>query len=133
MAKKLIVLAGPDEGMIFPLGNEVLLLGRSRATETHLTDPHVSRVHCQIQPEGSKYVIVDFDSASGTFVNGKETEKHTLKPGDLVRIGGTHLQYVEDGIETPAPIPTGKIVPTAAKETLEWAKKLIGQTLAHYE
>src|SRR5687768_15587151 len=72
MAKKLIVLAGPDEGMVFTLGSETLLLGRSRATETHLTDPHVSRVHCQIVPEGNQYVVVDFDSASGTFVNGKE-------------------------------------------------------------
>jgi serine/threonine protein kinase len=133
MAKKLIVLAGPDEGMVFTLGTEVMLLGRSRATETHLTDPHVSRVHCQVIPEGNKYTIVDFDSASGTFVNGKETEKHVLKAGDLVRIGGTHLQYVEDGTATPAPVPTGKPAPSPAKETLEWAKKLIGQSISHYE
>ncbi len=32
-------------------GAEVLLLGRSRATDTHLLDPHVSRVHCQVLPE----------------------------------------------------------------------------------
>src|SRR5438552_18608160 len=94
MAKKLVVLAGPDEGMVFTLGAEVLLLGRSRATETHLTDPHVSRVHCQVVPEGPQHVLVDFDSASGTFVNGKEVDRHVLQSGDLIRIGATHLQYV---------------------------------------
>src|SRR6266404_3586759 len=94
MAKKLIVLAGPDEGQVFPLGADALMFGRSRATDTPLTDPHVSRVHCQVVPEGDNFVVVDFDSASGTFVNGKEIDRHVLQSGDLIRIGATHLQYV---------------------------------------
>ena len=61
MAKKLIVLAGPDEGKSFPLGTEPVMFGRSRATDGYLTDPHVSRVHCQVYLEGDQY-IVDFDS-----------------------------------------------------------------------
>ena len=125
MAKKLIVLAGPDEGRVFELGTEVVLLGRSRATETHLTDPHVSRVHCQINPEGNQYVVVDFDSASGTFVNGKDVDRHVLQSGDLIRIGGTHLQYIVDAGETPAGKPT-------AKAPTDWARALVGQTLASY-
>jgi hypothetical protein len=52
MSKRLLVLAGPDEGRVFPLHEgETVLLGRSRATETRLIDPHVSRVHCQVQME----------------------------------------------------------------------------------
>jgi serine/threonine protein kinase len=125
MAKKLIVLAGPDEGRVFELGSEVTLLGRSRATETHLTDPHVSRVHCQIIPEGNQYVVVDFDSASGTFVNGKDIDRHVLQTGDLVRIGATHLQYVVDAAETPAGKPK-------AKKPDDWAQALVGQTFSHY-
>ena len=127
MTKKLTVLAGPDEGQIFELGSEVLLLGRSRATETHLTDPHVSRVHCQIVPEGGKYVVVDFDSASGTFVNGAEVDRHVLQTGDLVRIGATHMQYIED--ETAK---TTKAPARVVKESLEWAKALVGTALSHY-
>lgn len=127
MANKLIVLAGPDEGLVFPLGAEVVLLGRSRATETHLTDPHVSRVHCQVIPEGKKFVVVDFESASGTFVNGKEIDRHILQSGDLIRIGATHFQYVEDGAATPKRKET-----PAAKASLDWAKALLGQTLSHF-
>ena len=44
MPKKLVVLAGPDEGRTFVLSSEALLLGRSRATGGHLIDPHVARV-----------------------------------------------------------------------------------------
>src|SRR5260370_41508184 len=82
MSNNLVVLAGSDEGRVFPLGTEVLLLGRSRATDTHLIDPHVSRVHCQVLPENGKHVVIDFDSAGGTFVNGKQISRHELRPGD---------------------------------------------------
>ncbi len=48
MGKRLLVLAGPDEGRDIPIkAGEGLLLGRSRATEGRLIDPHVSRVNCQ--------------------------------------------------------------------------------------
>jgi serine/threonine protein kinase len=124
MSKKLIVLAGPDEGRTFNLGTEALMFGRSRATDTPLTDPHVSRVHCQVVPEGSNHVVVDFDSASGTFVNGKEIDRHVLNPGDLIRIGDTHMQFVID--ETSAPRAT------ATSQATEWAKALVGQSISHY-
>jgi serine/threonine-protein kinase len=127
MTKKLIVLAGPDEGHIFPLGTESVLAGRSRATLVHLTDPHVSRVHCQILSEGNDHVLVDFDSVSGTFVNGKEIDRHVLQTGDLVRIGATHMQYVVDAdAAAAAPEKPKKASPTA------WAQKLVGESISHY-
>jgi len=133
MTKKLVVLAGPDEGRVFNLGTEVLLLGRSRATDTHLLDPHVSRVHCQIMPENGQHVVVDFDSAGGTFVNGKQIGRHVLKAGDLVRIGTTHMQFVDEQ-PVAAPAPTGKGVKPRAKvlKPGAWAEGLVGQVFTHY-
>lgn len=114
MANRLIVLAGPDEGRIFSLGAETLLLGRSRATETHLIDPHVSRVHCQVQMENGRHVLVDFDSAGGTFVNGKRVERHVLNHGDLIRIGGTRLQFESIAAES---VPAESVPASAGAET----------------
>ncbi len=96
MAKKLVVLAGPDEGRAFSLGGEPVLLGRSRATGSHLIDPHVSRVHCQVELIDGQFILTDYDSAGGTFVNGKRISRHTLQSGDLLRIGNTRLQFMED-------------------------------------
>src|SRR5260221_13401343 len=116
MANKLVVLAGPDEGRVFLLGTDVLLLGRSRATDTHLIDPHVSRVHCQVLPENGQHVMVDFDSAGGTFVNGKQISRHELKAGDLVRIGTTHMQFVgADSAVAAAAAPPSKAAKAKAK------------------
>jgi serine/threonine protein kinase len=151
MAKKLLVLAGPDEGRSFTLGGDVLLLGRSRATDTHLIDPHVSRVHCQVVPENGKHVLVDFDSAGGTFVNGKQVNRHVLKAGDLIRIGTTHMQFVEEQAATPtaaavkapreaagAPAPgattvTARRTKLDAKKPGAWAEALVGQVFSHYK
>jgi serine/threonine protein kinase len=134
MAKSLVVLAGPDEGRIFQLGPDPLLLGRSRATETKLIDPHVSRVHCQILLEGEQYVISDFDSAGGTFVNGRRITKQALQSGDLIRIGGTRLQYADDGnaaqTTTKIAAPTGGTTVTLKGN---WARQLPGQKFSHYK
>lgn len=135
MANKLVVLAGPDEGRVFPLGTEVLLLGRSRATDTHLIDPHVSRVHCQVLPENGKHVVVDFDSAGGTFVNGKQVSRHELKAGDLVRIGTTHMQFVADGgavAAAAAPPAKGAKAKAKVAKAGAWAEALVGQEFTHY-
>jgi serine/threonine protein kinase len=147
MPKKLAVLSGPDEGRAFTLGSDPLLLGRSRATETHLLDPHVSRVHCQIQADGEAFVLLDFDSAGGTFVNGKRVSRHTLQPGDIVRIGDTRLQFVVEEAEgaqakTPAqrvpPKPSVPAAPPVAAPAFvprdsTWVQALVGQKLGHYK
>ena len=97
MPKRLLVLAGPDEGRTFAIpAAESLLVGRSRATDMCLIDPHVSRVHCQVQVEDGHTVVSDFDSPGGTWVNGKRIAKQALHPGDLIRIGNTRLQYLDD-------------------------------------
>jgi len=138
MPKKLVVLSGPDEGRFFNLGSDPLLLGRSRATETHLLDPHVSRVHCQVQCEGDQCVLADFDSAGGTHVNGKRISRHVLQPGDIIRIGSTRLQIMDELAQTapplsavPAPGEVAAAAPVVGAPS--WVQGLAGQKMSHYK
>jgi serine/threonine protein kinase len=124
MRKKLIVLAGPDEGRVFPLDGETFLIGRSRATGTALIDSHVSRVHCQIYVEDGKHVIADFESASGTLVNGQPITRQVLKPGDLIRVGRTSLQYTDVEAHSDAK-------PEAKRR--DAAQSLTGEKVGHYK
>jgi len=136
MPKRLVVLSGPDEGRIFPLSaTDTLLLGRSRATETRLIDPHVSRVHCQVQPEGEQFVLNDFESAGGTYVNGKTISRHVLKAGDLIRIGNTRMQFMdEDAAADPAtPVPAAPPLAKPAGPSRDWANELTGKKFIHYK
>src|SRR5262249_42462681 len=159
MPKRLLVLAGPDEGRVFAVSpSDTLLVGRSRATDMCLIDPHVSRVHCQVEIENNQVVVSDFDSPGGTWVNGKRIAKQALMAGDLIRIGNTRLQYLDDegesafvadlvaapyppppvALPVAKPIPTGKAAKTKmAKEktskALVWPTGLVGKKLGIYK
>ncbi len=130
MAKRLVVLAGPDEGRAYALENDTFLLGRSRATDTKLIDPHVSRVHCQIDKQGDQFVLSDFDSAGGTFVNGAKVSQHTLKVGDIIQIGATHLQVAEKA-DAGKPAPSAAAPAGAGKRNV--ADSLVGKEVGQFK
>ncbi|MBM4071195.1 MAG: FHA domain-containing protein [Planctomycetes bacterium] len=133
MPRRLLVLAGPDEGKSFTLPeSDAFLLGRSRATETQLIDPHVSRVHCQVQVESDHLMITDFESAGGTFVNSQKiTGKQALKPRDFILIGSTRMQYLEDGETADTAPPLAR--PVQKKSPATWQDALVGKRFGHYK
>jgi len=135
MHKHLVVTSGPDKGRLFPLPQEdTLMLGRSRATETRLVDPHVSRLHCRIAVSGDIAVLTDNDSAGGTFVNGRRVRgPYTLLTGDKIRLGQTELEVraiSPDEVDTVPPRPTPAVAPAAPSVPLG---ELVGQTISRYE
>ncbi|MBZ0288066.1 MAG: FHA domain-containing protein, partial [Anaerolineae bacterium] len=71
-------------------------IGRSHENDVILDDQHVSRFHAQVRLRFGHYVIFDADSASGTFVNDVRVREHRLQTGDVIRIGGTSLVYMQD-------------------------------------
>lgn len=134
MAGRFVVLAGPDEGRVFPLTGDTLLLGRSRATDTQLIDPHVSRVQCEVKHVDDQYLLTDFESPGGTFVNGKQVTQHALRPGDLVRIGATHLQFTDDPMPAAAPAAVStRRGPKKSTRPGNWAQTLVGKTFGNYQ
>jgi serine/threonine protein kinase len=134
MAKQLVVVAGPDRGRVFPIRpGQALLVGRSKNTETRLTDPHVSRVHCHVEMMGDEVLVTDQGSVAGTYINGERVQKHGLKPGDVLRIGETQLRLQAEGSEdqttvNPAVVKPAPPAPAAARLT-----DLVGKTLSHFE
>ena len=129
MTPRLVVTAGPDKGRSFPLTRgETLQVGRSQTTATRLTDPTMSRVHCQVEWDGACAVLIN-SSSGGTFVNGQAVSQHDLRPGDVIRMGSTEMRYqTEEVVETPTVAPPPPARPAAGGELLQ----LVGQTLSHY-
>jgi serine/threonine protein kinase len=134
MLGKLVVIAGPDKGRSFELQEgQTLLVGRGEKTETRLKDPQVSRVHCQVQVQEGKVLLVDPGSTSGTLVNGKKVKEYDLKPGDVIQIGSTQLQLqLEAAPEAKTVVVGGAAVAKAAAEKAGQLGDLVGQNLAHY-
>jgi serine/threonine protein kinase len=136
MPKQLVVTGGPDQGQVFPLpAKDFFLVGRSRASDVRLADPHVSRVHFRVEVNDDNVILVDHDSAGGTFVNGRRVGgPHALRPGDVIRAGNSELQLrsvAPDEHKTvpPAAATARAPVPSAATAPLG---QVVGQIISHY-
>jgi serine/threonine protein kinase len=124
MPPQLHVITGPDAGRTFNLSIGVpLQVGRSLATTTRLTDPSVSRVHCEIEWDGVRAILHNC-SQNGTLVNGIAVGERLLHPGDVLRLGKTEIRYAADG---PAPARAA-----GTFERAEQLATLVGQVFHHY-
>jgi serine/threonine protein kinase len=132
MAFVLVVVAGPDKGQSFALdAAEPLVVGRGKATPTHLSDPRVSRQHCQVHVRGDEVLVLDSGSAGGTFVNGRRADQQQLKPGDVIQVGDTRLRLETRDAEDDTIDPPG--MPVAPALPAERMAELAGTRLFRYD
>ncbi|HEV3262362.1 MAG TPA: FHA domain-containing serine/threonine-protein kinase [Gemmataceae bacterium] len=121
---QLTVVSGPDKGLTFTFqSGEKFQIGRSRGFANRLSDPAVSRVHCEIKAEADRTLLYNL-SRKGTLVNGASAQECVLQPGDLIGIGGTALRYVAE------PADASTVTPAKPRPSLA---ALVGRTLAHFE
>jgi serine/threonine protein kinase len=135
MSLQLLVIAGPDQGRAFTLqSGPDLMLGRGADTYYRLTDPRVSRNHCQVLRDGDQVTVVCNGGSGGTFVNGKAAKRHALKLGDVLQVGDSQLRLQVGDLPLNVALghkPTAPAVPPAT--TPDLLEALSGQTLAHYD
>lgn len=133
MKYQLSVIAGPEAGRTFSIEDgESLTIGRGQASDTQISDPRMSRVHCQIQVEGGKAGLADKGSSSGSFVNGQQLMEKDLTPGDVIQLGDSKIRFSIDGDQEESTLlgtAFGHAKPTAKVTPLQ---DLVGQSLAHF-
>lgn len=88
MEANLVLLKKSGLQKTIPLPSNVTVVGRRHGCDLRIPLATVSRRHCEISQNGEALKIRDFDSAWGTFVNGKKVNGETsVKAGDYIRIG----------------------------------------------
>jgi serine/threonine protein kinase len=128
MTPQLTVIEGPDKGRSFPLeAGKPLQVGRSKETPTKLADATVSRLHFQIEWDGTTFTLTNVSSA-GTRVNGLSVTEQELHPGDIIRIGSTtairlDAQPEMSTLAPPRPQPAAPVTQLG---------DLVGKTLSHF-
>ncbi len=86
------VLDSPDPSLkdqTIPLSGKETSIGRGKENGLVLEDHAVSRHHAKIVEEPDGHVLVDNNSANGSWVNGQRVSEMRLKPGDQIRLGKT--------------------------------------------
>lgn len=127
------VLESPDPALkdqTIPFAGKEVLIGRGKENGLVLEDNAVSRHHARIVEEPDGHVLIDNNSANGTWVNGQRVTEMRLKPGDQIRVGKTLFEiqgvYDPEGTAlldvqgmgmamkpTPAPVPVPAPAPPA--------------------
>lgn len=92
----LFVVAGPQQGLVFPLGPEELAIriGREGDVDMAVNDEAISAAHVLITRSAHEAQVEDLGSRNGTFLNDELIQgRRSLAPGDNLRLGNTVLKY----------------------------------------
>ena len=101
MTPKLIVIAGPSEGLSFAITEAEVSIGRELDNQICLPDLSVSRRHCSIKQDGGQCQLFDHGSLNATIVNGMPVKQHALKSGDRIRVGDSLLMFLLESEKPP--------------------------------
>jgi len=101
---RLLVIAGPSKDSVIPLPEGEATIGRDPTSAVAVVDPSVSRKHCVLRREDSRFQIKDLDSRNGTLVNGVAIKDHWLRHGDEIATGDSVFLFLleEDERATPS-------------------------------
>jgi len=97
----LVILSSNFLGKSFIIDKEKLIIGRLENCDIVITDQMISKKHCEITTDESKFYIEDLASKNATYVNGKIIKKKThLIYGDRIILGNTILRfYLEEKLK----------------------------------
>jgi hypothetical protein len=90
---QLVVVAGPKQGVMFPLRQSGVSIGRAADNDIVLQDVSVSGCHARIEQRGAMVVLTDMNSSNGTVVNGQRVQQVQLAGGETILLGDTHLRF----------------------------------------
>ena len=105
---QLEVLEGPDAGRIFVQYNDVVRIGSDPHCHVELSDPTVSRFHCDLSNDPEGLLLSDAGSTNGTYLGKMKVERVFLPPLSTLSLGNTSIR-VTTGVD--------QVVAEPAKET----------------
>ena len=103
MRPRLLVIAGPSKDLTIPLPDGEATIGRDPTSAVAVIDPSVSRKHCLLRREDTRFQIKDLESRNGTLVNGVAVKDQWLRHGDEIATGDSVFVFLVEEDERAAP------------------------------
>ncbi len=76
----------------YELGADLVTIGRSPDAVLVIQGEKISRLHCGIRPWDQDYVLKDYGSTNGTYVNERRVDATVIRAGDVIRIGSVQMR-----------------------------------------
>jgi DNA-binding NtrC family response regulator len=99
----------PTEHRVVPLGKGCVRIGAAAQCELRLSDPAVSRIHCEVRHQAGRVVVRDLGSKNGVVLQSVRVAEGEMRIGDTLRIGETMLVLVDSDRLEPA--RAGEVLP----------------------
>ncbi len=92
------------KGFSFQLHKGDTIIGRYDESDIRLNDAAISRIHAKIVEDKGQFLLYDFGSTTGTWLNGNRVRRpEELKDGDVITLAdGTHLVFTTDPSQVEA-------------------------------
>lgn len=78
------------------LPGQEITIGRNAENTIVYRNPFISNIHTVLTPEKDKWIVSDYNSKNGTFLNGKAIEEHEIKLGDVIYLMGLKIIFAKD-------------------------------------
>lgn len=89
----LAIDSGAAAGTVVPLRRGTYTIGRS-GTRIVIPDPELSREHASVVVTDTEIILVDLDSANGTYVDGQRIRNTVISTDSTIRCGQSNLSLV---------------------------------------
>ncbi|HEY4121669.1 MAG TPA: sigma 54-interacting transcriptional regulator, partial [Byssovorax sp.] len=89
---RLVVRRGPDQKASFTSKDERTVVGTHASCDLVLTDPTVSRFHCEILAREGRVEVRDLGSRNGTSIGGVPVLHALVPPRALLTLGNTDVE-----------------------------------------
>lgn len=88
----LVVIEGPERGKLTQLSRGITTIGSGKVCTLRLSDPTVSRLHCEVELRPQTILVKDCGSTNGTILDGVKIHKAELGGGALLKVGESTLR-----------------------------------------
>lgn len=102
----------PGIGSILDIPGEDVSVGRSPDNQIVIPESSVASHHARLRRTREGWVLTDLGQSNGIWIGVKRVTEHFLRPGQLIRIGGVALEFVDDANRddaVPSPAATGMV------------------------
>ncbi|WP_411720121.1 FHA domain-containing protein [Mycetocola sp.] len=90
---RLVITAGPKEGLEVSLGRDPLTIGRAPDSGLVIRDDYTSTHHAKLLLWNEDWMVQDLDSTNGTFLGGKRISSPTqITLGTPIKVGATSFE-----------------------------------------
>jgi hypothetical protein len=94
-ATRSLIRVDCDPPQEFPLGEQLMTIGRSESADIPIDGDFISRIHARVLMLDADIVLEDAGSKNGTKVNGSPIDRCTLKHDDIVRVGSVSFKFYD--------------------------------------